>query len=163
MKNKEGVVDFKEILKKKYALCGNYFSRSPEDTKKIARQISKEFRNGDIIGFVGELGAGKTHFIKSVAENFGIDGKEVISPTFVLMRIYKGRKNIYHFDLYRIKNYKELENIGYREYVSFADLVVIEWADRIKEIYDDFAWIINIDYASKNHRKITIFRKNAGS
>ncbi|HPD19132.1 MAG TPA: tRNA (adenosine(37)-N6)-threonylcarbamoyltransferase complex ATPase subunit type 1 TsaE [Candidatus Goldiibacteriota bacterium] len=161
MKSKEGVVDFKEFLKKKHILCESYLSRSPEDTKKVARQISKKFRNGDIIGFVGELGSGKTYFIKNIAKNFGIDENEVVSPTFVLMRIYKGKKNIHHFDLYRIKNYNELENIGYREYISFADLVVIEWADRIKEIYNDFNWIINIDYVSNKQRKIKVYKRNA--
>lgn len=159
-KRTSSIFDLKKVLLKKFKLYGNYLSSSPENTKKIARRLTNEFKIGDIIGLVGDLGSGKTYFIKEIVKSFGNSKNEVISPTFVLMRIYEGKKTIYHYDLYRIKSYKELENIGYREFLSLADLTVIEWADKVKEIYNDFNWIVNIDYVSKKQRKITIYKKN---
>lgn len=160
-KKKSTLFNLKKVLKKKYRLYGNYLSSSPENTKKIAQRLANEFKAGDIIGLVGDLGSGKTYFIKGIARSFGISNNEVVSPTFVLMRIYEGKKTIYHYDLYRIKSYKELENIGYREFLSVADLTVIEWADKVKEIYNDFNWIVNIDYVSKKQRKITMYKENS--
>ena len=151
-------MNIKKILKEKFYLYKKFLSYSPENTKKIAQNITNEFGTGDVIGLIGELGSGKTYFIKGVAKNYGISNKEVISPTFVLMRIYDGKKTIHHFDLYRIKNYNELENIGYRDSLAGADLIVIEWADIIKEIYNDYNWIIIIKYISKKQRKILIYK-----
>lgn len=158
MKNEEKEKFFSN-LKKKYKLYGEYLSISPENTKKIAYKMGVKFKDGDVIGLVGHLGSGKTYFIKGIAGYFGIAKSEVISPTFVLMRIYNGRKIISHIDLYRIKNYKELENIGYREFLYTSHLILIEWADKIKEIFNDFNWIIKIDYVTKKQRKIRIYKK----
>ncbi|MCX8093562.1 MAG: tRNA (adenosine(37)-N6)-threonylcarbamoyltransferase complex ATPase subunit type 1 TsaE [Candidatus Goldbacteria bacterium] len=146
-------------IKKNYILYKKYISSSPEDTKKIAQNLAKEFKKGDIVALIGQLGAGKTCFIKGIGKSYGIPNNEIASPTFVLLRIYNGKKSIYHFDLYRIKDYKELENIGYREFLTFADLIVIEWADKLKEIYYDFNWIIKIDYISKKQREIKIYKR----
>jgi|DewCreStandDraft_4_1066084.scaffolds.fasta_scaffold11036_8 tRNA threonylcarbamoyladenosine biosynthesis protein TsaE len=151
-------MNIKKILKEKFYLYKKFLSNSPENTKKISQNITKEFQTGDVVGLIGELGSGKTYFIKGIARNYGISSKEVISPTFVLMRIYNGKKIIHHFDLYRIKNNNELENIGYRDSLAGADLIVIEWADKIKEIYDDYNWIIIIKYISKKQRKISIYK-----
>jgi len=144
---------------KKFRLFANFLSHSSGQTVMIAKKLSGQLKPGDIIGLTGCLGAGKTCFIKGIAKSYGVPGKDVASPTFVLLRIYKGKKTIYHFDLYRIKKYEELENIGYREYLSIADITLIEWADKLKEIQSDFNWIINIDYVSKKQRKIMIYKR----
>ncbi len=149
----------KKIVNKNFQLYKEYKTLSPIGTMTLAQKIAGEFKNGDVVGFAGPLGSGKTCFIKGIVRKFGIKSKEVSSPTFVLLRIYKGKKNIYHFDLYRIKKYEELENIGYREYLTNADITLIEWADKVEEINKDFNWMININYISKKERKITIYKR----
>ena len=113
---------------------------SEKQTFALAKKFTKRFKGGEIIGLVGELGAGKTVFVKGLASGLGIK-KTVNSPTFVLMKIYKIKnaklkvKNLCHIDAYRVKTAKEIALLGAREYFNRPDTVtVIEWADKIKKI-----------------------------
>ncbi len=121
---------------------------SEKETFDLGKKIAKNFCGGEIIGLVGDLGAGKTIFTKGIA--VGLKLKENInSPTFVVMKIYdvkhKNIKKFVHIDAYRLKSAEELKTIGIDEYLNRDDVViVIEWADKIKKILPDKARFINI-------------------
>lgn len=105
-------------------------SHNPKKTFTIARDIGATVRRGDVIALVGELGAGKTQFVKGFANGLGYAG-EVTSPTFTLIHEYLGgRLPLYHFDFYRLENEAEAVGLGIEEYLLGDGACVIEWADR---------------------------------
>ena len=110
-------------------------SKSPKDTLNIGRTIARDLKKGDIICLFGELGSGKTVLTKGIAWGLGIKRRAVVSPSFVLIRQYAGVKlPLYHFDLYRLKEEKDILALGYEEYLYDEGVTVIEWADRLKSI-----------------------------
>jgi tRNA threonylcarbamoyladenosine biosynthesis protein TsaE len=105
------------------------------------------------ISLIGELGSGKTVFVKGIAKALGIN--EIIqSPSFVLMQSYEGKMKLYHIDLYRIKTYKEV--IPLEEYFLIDGITAIEWADRAIDILPDKRIEVNMEIISRNERKVTI-------
>ena len=110
-------------------------TNSPEETAELAVRLAEGLTAGTVICLEGDLGAGKTLFVKSLAGAIGVRG-EVTSPTFNLLNIYEGgRFPVYHFDLYRLESEDELEEIGFYEYSAVPDgLVLIEWADKFPEV-----------------------------
>ena len=132
---------------------------SAKQTFNLAKNFAKQLKGGEVIGLIGELGAGKTVFVKGLATGLGIK-KNITSPTFVLMKIYPVTNfkfqisNFVHLDAYRIKNEKDVLSIGAEEYFNQPDTVtVIEWADKIKKILPKKTKFIEIEYLSKNKRK----------
>ncbi|MBR5116375.1 MAG: tRNA (adenosine(37)-N6)-threonylcarbamoyltransferase complex ATPase subunit type 1 TsaE [Lachnospiraceae bacterium] len=111
-------------------------SSSPADTRAIAAGLARMAEPGDIVTLDGDLGAGKTEFAKGFAEGLGVPYPEdVVSPTFSLMQIYEGgRLPLYHFDIYRLEDASEAEEIGIDEYLFGRGVCLIEWASRIEEI-----------------------------
>lgn len=106
-------------------------SSSPEDTINLARSLGKILQGGEVIALEGELGAGKTHFVKGLAQ--GLEAKEpVTSPTFALIHIYEGRLLLAHFDIYRLPAPEAIEELGYEEYFYGSGVTAIEWSDLIK-------------------------------
>lgn len=130
----------------------HFISSSPEETKKIGIRLSKKIDKSTIILLIGELGSGKTTFIKGLAKGLGIKEK-VSSPSFVIMNIYNGRLKLFHLDLYRINSLKEIEFI----YDFLREgVIVIEWGEKIKdEIGEKYIEVI-FKIISKNKREITI-------
>lgn len=108
-------------------------SASVKQTKEIARGLAKYLTAGDVVALIGTVGSGKTIFVKGLASGLSCRRQKVTSPTFILMRQYRGRHEVYHFDLYRLKDIHQLEQIGYEEYFYGDGITVIEWADRIKK------------------------------
>lgn len=134
-------------------------SKSTQETKKIGRLFADDLRGGEIIGLIGDLGGGKTTFIQGVALGLGIKSK-VTSPTFVILKRYpvfdnKNIKSLVHFDLYRIKNWQEVIDLGWSDLLKDKkSVIIIEWADRIYEILPK-DWIkVEFRYIDKNRRKI---------
>jgi tRNA threonylcarbamoyladenosine biosynthesis protein TsaE len=108
-------------------------STSIKQTQDVGARLAKLLMPGDVLALSGNLGSGKTVFVKGLARGMGCKEKEVLSPTFVLLRQYHGKLTINHFDLYRLKDICQLERIGYEEYFYGAGVTVVEWADRVKE------------------------------
>jgi len=102
-------------------------------TVEIGKKLGKILDKGDVVCLTGELGTGKTAFTNGVAAVLGVKGY-VTSPTFTIVNEYEGRLPFYHFDVYRIADPEEMFEIGFEEYVDGNGVVVIEWADLIKEI-----------------------------
>ena len=106
-------------------------SNSVADTLRTARALAGNLGKGDIVALFGELGSGKTVFAKGIARGLGIRASDIISPTFVLIREYKGVIPFYHFDLYRVNGPEDIMDLGYEEYLYGEGLTVIEWAERL--------------------------------
>ena len=130
-------------------------TNSAEETQKFARNFAKKLKKGDIFCLTGELGSGKTTFIQGLAKGLGVRGK-VISPTFVLMNIYKGRIPLYHFDLYRLNSTDEIRALGYEEFFYGEGAAVIEWAEKLKELLPAECVKIKVEILGKNKREIQI-------
>ncbi len=107
-------------------------SRSARQTRAWGKRLGKLLEGGEIIGLVGELGAGKTCFVRGVAEGLDV-GREawIRSPTFTLINEYPGRLPVFHIDLYRIENRNELEGLNLREYLYSDGVSLIEWFEHL--------------------------------
>ncbi|OGY47176.1 MAG: tRNA (adenosine(37)-N6)-threonylcarbamoyltransferase complex ATPase subunit type 1 TsaE [Candidatus Buchananbacteria bacterium RIFCSPHIGHO2_02_FULL_38_8] len=136
-----------------------YLTDSENQTIQLGKKIATKLKGGEVIGLVGNLGAGKTTLIKGIAKGLGIK-KPITSPTFVLMKVYptKGKiKKLIHIDCYRVKSAKEIEAIGATEYFGQKDtVIVIEWAEKIKSILSRQKIEINIKLIDKDEREIII-------
>lgn len=109
-------------------------SFSAEDTFLIGKQMGEKAQPGQVYTLLGDLGVGKTVFTQGVANGLGIE-EPICSPTFTILQVYdQGRIPFYHFDVYRIGDVEEMEEIGYEEYVYGEGLSIIEWANLIEEI-----------------------------
>lgn len=117
-------------------------SHSKEDTFNIAQSLALEAKAGDIFCLVGELGVGKTHFVKGFAKGLGIN-EDIDSPTFTIVKEYDAKNiKLYHFDVYRIENLSQLDDIGFDDYIYSKNITIIEWADLIKnKIPKNARWI----------------------
>ena len=109
-------------------------SRSEKDTFALGQKLGGDCRPGDIVLLNGDLGVGKTVFTKGFGKGLGIE-EPISSPTFTIMQIYEsGRLPLYHFDVYRIADPEEMDEIGYEDYFYGEGVCLIEWADLISEI-----------------------------
>jgi len=106
---------------------------SVEDTMNLGYRLGKALRKGDVVCIDGDLGAGKTAFTKGIARGLGIT-EHVTSPTFTIVNEYNAPIPLYHFDVYRIADCEEMFEIGFDEYIEGDGVVVIEWANVIKDI-----------------------------
>lgn len=134
-------------------------STSEQQTKEIARKFADTLKAGDVVCLKGELGAGKTHFVKGMAGAFGIDESEVQSPTFTLINEYSGSLPLYHFDCYRLESVREAVEIGAEEYFYGEGVSVIEWPEQIQEIIPPDAVWITITTLAPTKRKFVIQQK----
>lgn len=126
-------------------------------TSAFVKEFAKEVLPGDIILFEGNLGAGKTFFIKSLAANFGIENAS--SPSFSIVNEYSGKLRFYHFDFYRIKKVYELYDIGIEEYLSDPDAVkLVEWAELFPEVFERIDYKVYIEIGDIDKRVIKIER-----
>jgi len=134
----------------------SFLSRSSSQTIKLGKLLGAHMSAGCVIGLVGELGAGKTCFIKGIAEGLNnTPESEVTSPTFTILQEYPGPVPLYHFDAYRLSGSHDLEAIGFEDYVGTDGVAVIEWADRIQDALPDEALRITIESVSENARSFT--------
>ena len=109
-------------------------SRSEKDTFALGQKLGGDCRPGDIVLLNGDLGVGKTVFTKGFGKGLGIE-EPISSPTFTIMQIYEsGRLPLYHFDVYRIADPEEMDEIGYEDYFYGSGVTMIEWATLIEEI-----------------------------
>ena len=129
-------------------------AHGPEETRAIGRELSLALPENSVIGLSGELGAGKTEFVKGIAEGLGAMDP-VTSPTFTLIHEYRsGRLPLFHMDFYRLETEKELDEIGFDDYLREPGICAIEWADRFPDrVPRDAIWV-QIQISSANERLI---------
>lgn len=107
-----------------------YVSYSPDETYRLASCLGQRLQGGELIALEGELGAGKTHFVKGLAAGLGSE-EPVTSPTFTLIHMYEGRLPLAHFDVYRLPCPESLEELGYEEFFYGQGITAVEWSDLI--------------------------------
>jgi len=134
-------------------------SNSPKRTEAIAAELAGTLAGGECVALYGELGAGKTQFVRGLARGLGANPKRVSSPTFVLLNIYKGGKlTVFHLDAYRVAGEGEFEGIGFAEMLEQNGVVVVEWAEKVKHLLPGKRVDVRIKTTGKTTREITIRR-----
>ena len=129
-------------------------SSSEDETRAIAARLAATLGPGTVLLLSGDLGAGKTAFVRGLAEGLGLDGREVTSPTFTLVHEYRGgRLPLHHVDLYRLKPV-EVDDLGLDE-LTTEGVTAIEWPDRLPRPFDE-AIRVRIEHGHDNHRTIHI-------
>lgn len=133
-------------------------SDAPARTAELARRLAGVLRPGTVICLDGDLGAGKTLFVQNLAASLGVQG-EVTSPTFNLMNLYEdGRLPLVHFDLYRLEQEYELDEIGFYDYVENPDgLVLIEWAEKFPECLPEDHIALQIQRTYVENERVLVF------
>jgi len=134
-------------------------TKGQEETIELGIRLGKVLTKGTIIGFLGDLGSGKTTMIKGVAQGLRVN-ELVKSPSFVVVTEYKGRLPVYHIDLYRISNSNELPEIGFEQCLYGDGVSLIEWAERAGNFLPDSAVKIKIEIINHDQRRITITNFN---
>src|SRR5665648_589719 len=129
-------------------------TNSPEETKKIGKEVGKLVRPGDLLAFSGELGAGKTCFIQGISKQLEVKDY-VPSPSFPIINENPGKIPIYHFDLFRLNSAEEVLEVGYEEYFYGEGLTVIEWAEKIEQLLPKEHLKIDIKFKDRYERIIS--------
>ena len=135
-------------------------TKSTSETIRLGKRIGGHLRPGDVVALAGELGTGKTQFIKGVAAGVGV-GKStyITSPSFTLINEYTGKIPFYHIDLYRLKTEKEAEELGLEEYFQSRGITAIEWADKIPSLLPKEMLWVHLYYTGKYARSLEIIAK----
>jgi tRNA threonylcarbamoyladenosine biosynthesis protein TsaE len=133
-----------------------HLSHSPEETMRLAQSFAKHLKAGDIVCLEGNLGAGKTTFVKGMASGLRVKPVEVTSPTFVIMNYYKGKLPIYHFDFYRLENPKELATVNFDEYFYGDGISVVEWPQRLGAAMPPEFFEIQLDHKGETERQLKV-------
>jgi len=132
-------------------------SDSREQTLDVGRLIGAILERGDIVALIGELGSGKTCLTQGMAKGLGVEENvPVVSPTFTLINEYPGKIPLIHLDVYRLSGPRDLEDMGYEEYFEGGGIVVIEWAEKIRDILPAKTLFISMRYIDENTREMIL-------
>ncbi len=136
-----------------------FISRSEKETIAFAKKFAKKLKPGAVVTLEGDLGSGKTTFIKGIALGLGLkDQDEVKSPTFAIMHVYPTKPKLYHFDLYRFESPKEAEAIGFEEFVNDPEAIsCVEWPERVAKLMPSPVVHFRLVIAGENSRKIILY------
>ena len=126
-----------------------------EDTLALAAKFARFLKRGDTVCLFGDLGSGKTAFVKGMAKGLKISPTHVHSPTFTLMNIYEGKVPLYHFDLYRIRAL-DLYGLGYEEFFYGNGITVVEWSERLEELLPKDHWHVVLKHVAEDQREVVI-------
>jgi len=130
-------------------------SGSARETKAWGRRLASMLKGGELLGLSGELGAGKTCFIKGLARGLNLPEEEILSPTFTMVQEHSGRLPLYHIDLYRLDR-ATLDDLGLREYLFSPGVAAVEWFERLDEAAELGYLAIQIFYEGANQRRIEL-------
>ncbi len=132
-----------------------FITNSPEETELLGRRLAQTLQGGEIIAYLGELGAGKTAFTRGLAQGLGISMR-VTSPTYTIVNEYTGgRLPLFHFDMYRLGSSEELFDIGWEDYLARGGVCAVEWSENVADAMDG-AITVKIEKCGENSRKITM-------
>ena len=127
-------------------------TESEKETINAAKEYAKTLKTGDVVLLKGDLGAGKTEFVKGVAEHFGFTG--VTSPTYAYLNVYGDY--IYHYDCYRLSSGEDAEALGLTDYFGKDEICLIEWAENIESVLPENAKTVVIEKVDNDKRKIIL-------
>lgn len=135
-------------------------SKSIDETIAAGEKIAKGLKRGSVVALVGDLGSGKTVLTKGIAKGLGVkNSRYVNSPTFVIIKEYKGKLPLYHFDLYRLTDSSELDIENFEEYFYGGGVTVVEWADKIRQHLPTRYIEVRMKVAGENVRQIEVKSK----
>jgi tRNA threonylcarbamoyladenosine biosynthesis protein TsaE len=134
-----------------------HVSRSVKDTERIAAELARSFQGGECVALSGNLGAGKTQFVRGVVRALGANPKSVSSPTFVLLNVYPGgRLTVYHLDAYRVTGAEDFDAIGFPELLEQGGVVLVEWASKVNALLPASTIHVSIEPLDQTTRNIQI-------
>ena len=137
---------------------------SVEGTMDLGARVAERLGPGAVLALHGDLGTGKTHFVKGVAQKLGIPPAEVRSPTFTILSVHdEGERPLYHFDAYRVQNSDEFVELGFEEYVHDDGLTCIEWADRVTGLLPPNTTHLQFHHVAPARRRLTLGAPNDAS
>ena len=140
----------------RFAMTFTFHSRSESDTARLGAALADALPGGSVVALVGTLGAGKTRLVQAVAEASGVAPATVVSPTFVLVHEYQGRRPVFHFDAYRLKDDDEFLELGPDEYFERGGVTLIEWADRVERCLPQHRLTVQIHLEGPESRRFEI-------
>ena len=131
-----------------------YTTASERETLRLARNLARRFRGDEVVLLVGELGAGKTVFAKGLASGLGLeDIDQVCSPSYTLLNVYRAKYPIYHWDLYRLGDPREVSDLGWEDFLG-EGVIIVEWAEKLG--YEGDRILVRIEVLESRRRKIEI-------
>ena len=133
-----------------------YISRSEAETEALGERLARSLpQRGIVIAMYGELGAGKTAFVRGLARGLEVEGR-VMSPTFTIVNEHYGKRDLFHFDMYRLGSADELFDIGWEDYLDRGGVCAVEWSENVPEAFDGSEIRVSIEKCPDDARKITI-------
>ncbi len=131
-------------------------SHSEKETAALAEKLVAALRSGDVMVLQGELGAGKTEFVRGLAAALELDPDSVNSPSYTIVNEYPGPRPLYHFDLYRLGDPSELYEIGWDDYLGRDGLIAVEWGERAGDMLPSRYYLLKFRIVSESEREISI-------
>ena len=132
-----------------------FISHSQLETEEVGRKLAEKLPGGSVVAMYGDLGAGKTAFVRGMAKGMGLSCR-VSSPTFTIVNEYLGERELIHFDMYRLSSADELFDIGWEDYLSRGAVCAVEWSEKVQDAFFGDEITVRIEKLSDTERKITI-------
>lgn len=132
-----------------------YITNSERETEEIGRRFAEKLPSGTVVAMYGDLGAGKTAFVRGMARGLGLSCR-VSSPTFTIVNEYLGDRELIHFDMYRLSGADELFDIGWEDYLNRGAICAVEWSENVEDAFFGDEIRVTIEKLSDTGRKITI-------
>jgi tRNA threonylcarbamoyladenosine biosynthesis protein TsaE len=132
-------------------------TESVEETRALGTRLAETLDAGSVLALYGDLGTGKTHLVKGIAEGLGLPPSAVRSPTFTILHTYEeGLRPLYHFDAYRVQTPDEFVELGFEEYVHGSGITCIEWADRVDSLLPQHTLHLTLEHVAQYKRRIAL-------
>ncbi len=130
-------------------------TKSEAETEAAGERFARTLPDGAVVALYGDLGAGKTAFVRGMARGMGIDAR-VSSPTFTIVNEYLGARELYHFDMYRLGSSEELFDIGWEDYLRRGGVCAVEWSENVSDAFEGDEIVVRIEKSGDSERAITI-------
>ena len=132
-----------------------YITNSEEQTEQLGARFAASIPDGSVVAFYGELGSGKTAFVRGMTRGMGIDCL-VNSPTFTIVNEYAGARSLFHIDMYRLGSADELYGIGWDDYLERGGVCAVEWSENVADAFDGSEISVRFEKTGGDSRRITI-------
>ena len=133
----------------------SYISNNEQETEALGERLARDLPGGSVVAMYGDLGAGKTAFVRGMARGLGLDCR-VSSPTFTIVNEYLGDRELIHFDMYRLSGADELFEIGWEDYLSRGAICAVEWSENVQNAFFGDEITVTIEKLGDTERKISI-------
>ncbi len=131
------------------------YTKNEAETEQAGAELARTLPDGAVVALYGDLGAGKTAFVRGMARGMGISAR-VSSPTFTIVNEYLGARELYHFDMYRLASSDELFDIGWEDYLRRGGVCAVEWSENVADAFEGDEITVRIEKLGDEERKITI-------